>query len=79
MAEQVIALIDIRQGKMREAADTMKRLMGDPLAPEGIRQMVADLLTTLPPDALAPKAPPHAAKPSSPPHAAGPVKPATHG
>jgi hypothetical protein len=75
MAEQIIALIDIRQGKMREAADVMKRLIGDPQAPDGIRQMVSDLITTLPPDALAP---PPAAKPPSPPQAS-PTKPAPHG
>jgi hypothetical protein len=75
MAEQVIALIDIRQGKPREAADVMKRLIGDPLAPEGIRQMVADLITTLPPDALAPSPAP----PPIPPHAAAPAKPGPHG
>jgi hypothetical protein len=79
MAEQVIALIDIRQGKMREAADIMKRLIGDPMAPEGIRQMVSDLLTTLPPDALTPLPTPAATKPPSPPQAARPVKPAPHG
>jgi hypothetical protein len=76
IAEQVIALIDIRQGKTREAADIMKRLIGDPMAPEGVRQMVSDLITTLPPDALAP---PPAPKPPSPPQAAGPAKPAPHG
>jgi hypothetical protein len=76
MAEQVIALIDIRQGKMREAADVMKRLIGDPQAPEGIRQMVSDLITTLPPDALAPPSEPAATKP---PQAAAPAKPAPHG
>jgi len=76
VAEQVIALIDIRQGKMREAADIFKRLMADPMAPEGVRQMVSDLLTTLPPDALAP---PAATKPPSPPQAAGPAKPVPHG
>jgi hypothetical protein len=85
MAEQVIALLDIREGKMREAADVMKRLIGDPMAPEGVRQMVADLITTLPPDALAPPpapAPPpatQAAKPPTPPHAAAPAKPGPHG
>jgi hypothetical protein len=88
MAQQIIAVIDIRLGKMREAADIMKRLEADPVAPEGIRQMVADLMTTLPPDALAPlPAPispvsPHGAaavKPPRPPQAAGPAKPAPHG
>jgi hypothetical protein len=74
MAEQVIALIDIRQGKPREAAEVMKRLMGDPLAPEGIRQMVADLITTLPPDALAPPQ-----QTTKPPQAAAPAKPGPHG
>ncbi len=79
VAEQIIALIDIRQGKLREAADVMKRLIGDPLAPEGIRQMVSDLITTLPPDAVAPPPAPAATKPPGPPQAAGPTKPAPHG
>lgn len=78
MAQQVIALIDIRQGNMREAAEVMKRLMGDPQAPEGIRQMAADLITTLPPDALAPA--PQTAKPPTPtpPHPAA-AKSGPHG
>ncbi len=86
MAQQIIAVIDIRQGKMREAADIMKRLEADPVAPEGIRQMVADLMTTLPAEALAPlpAAPSPGAgaasgKPPSPPQAVGPAKPAPHG
>jgi hypothetical protein len=77
MAEQVIALIDIRQGKPRDAAEVMKRLMGDPQAPEGIRQMAADLITTLPPEALAPA--PQTTKPPIPRQAAAPAKPGPHG
>jgi len=87
MAQQIIALVDLRQGKLREAADVMKRLEADPLAPEGIREMVADLMTTLPPEVLAPPAAPapvaQAAAPSAPPphtpQAAGTAKPAPHG
>ncbi len=89
MAQEIIALIDMRQGRMREAAEILKRLEADPLAPEGIRQMVADLMTTLPPDALAPPAPVSpasqkgsgeaVAQPPSPPQAAGTAKPAPHG
>ena len=74
MAEQVLALLDVRQGKLREAGDIMRRLIVDPMAPEGIRQMMADLLTTLPPDAQKPPAP--KTVPLPPPALA---KPAAHG
>ncbi len=53
MALQVIALLDIRQGKYHDAALVMRGLSIDPLAPQGIRSMASDLLTTLPADALA--------------------------
>ena len=54
MAEQLLALLDIRTGNTHEAASIMQRLTTDPMAPEDMRQMAADLLTTLPPDATAP-------------------------
>ena len=54
MAEQVIAMLDLRMGKTREAAAIIQRLTTDPQAPSGIREMATDLLTTLPPDATAP-------------------------
>jgi hypothetical protein len=84
LAEQVIALIDLRTGKAREAADILRRLTFDPQAPEGVRQMVADLLTTLPADATAPSPPaasPRASPISAPvaPPSPAPAKPASHG
>jgi hypothetical protein len=72
MAEQVIALLDIRTGRLKDAARIMRELTTDGTVPEGIRQMAGDLLTTLPPDATAP-----AAKPAPAP-ASGPAAPA-HG
>jgi hypothetical protein len=75
MAEQMIALLDLRMGKPREAAVIIRRLTIDPFVPEGIRQMAADLLTTLPADATAetPTATPPAAQP---PAAKAPATPA---
>ena len=78
MAEEVVALIDLRQGKTHEAAEILQRLMIDPTAPEGIRQMVSDLVTTLPPEATKPvvaPAPPAPTPTTSP----APAKPASHG
>ncbi len=60
MAEQEIALIDLRTGRVREASAIMQRLATGPLVPEGIRGMAADLLTTLP------AAPPVQAAPATP-------------
>ena len=81
MAEQVVALIDLRQGNTREAGDILRRLSIDPMAPEGIRQMAGSLALALP----APPAPPQPVTPPQPastkpalPPAALP-KPATHG
>ncbi len=54
MAEQLLALLDVRTGNTHEAATIMQRLTTDPMAPEDMRQMAADVLTTLPPDALTP-------------------------
>lgn len=53
MAEQLIALIDLRSGRTKEAAGIMRRLSVEPDVPEGVRGMAADLLTTLPTDATA--------------------------
>ncbi len=75
LAEQVIALLDLRMGKTRESAERLKRLQVDPDAPEGVRQMVADLIATLPPEAAKPTLPPEAAKPTLPPEAAKPDLP----
>jgi hypothetical protein len=72
MAQQVIALLDVRQGKTREAGDILRRLSIDPSAPDGIRQMAGSLATALPTET-----PPAASPPVSPP-AASP-KPASHG
>ena len=51
MAEQLLALLDLRTGNTREAAAIMRRLTVDPGAPDDMRQMAADILTTLPPAA----------------------------
>jgi hypothetical protein len=67
MAEQVIALLDLRAGKPAEAATLLKRLSTDPLSPPAIREMAADLLQTI--NTPAPAAP--AAAPSQ--------GPGTHG
>jgi len=71
MAEQVIALIDVRQGKTHEAGDILRRLSIDPSAPDGIRQMATSLVAALPPEA----------SPSPPPNRQGAPapKPASHG
>jgi len=76
VAEEVITLIDLRQGKAREAGEVMRRLSTDPMAPQGIRQMVDALITTLPPEAAAPaKTAPTPPQKNSP----APKTPATHG
>ncbi len=72
MAEQVVALIDLRQGNTREAGDILRRLSIDPTAPEGLRQMANSLVMALP-------APPPAAPPQPAPPAPTTPKPATHG
>ncbi len=61
MAQQVIALLDIRTGHLHEAASLIQRITLDPLVPQDMRQMAGDLLSTLPPDALAPPKPPNSA------------------
>ncbi len=67
MAEQILALLDIRTGRQTEAAATLQRLTMDGRAPEGMRQMAADLLSTLPPDAVAAaSAPPKLPSPAAP-------------
>ena len=63
MAEQVIAMIDLRTGRLREATAIMQRLATGPLVPEGIRSMATDLLSTLPAPPPPAAAPPHAAAP----------------
>ena len=47
LAEQVTALLDIRLGRMPEAKAIMKSLTTDPQAPQGVRTMAQDLLTTM--------------------------------
>lgn len=79
IAEQVIAMIDLREGHTKEAADILRRLSTDPLAPEGIRQMVADILTTLPAESAKPEPAKPAPTAKTPSPAAAPAKPATHG
>jgi hypothetical protein len=69
MAEQVIALLDLRQGKTHEAGDILRRLSIDPRAPDGIRQMATSLAQALPAE------PPPAPAPAPP----APSKPASHG
>ncbi len=54
MAEQMIALIDLRTGHAREAAGIMRRLASQAGVPDGIRGMASDLLSTLPPEDAAP-------------------------
>ncbi len=59
MAEQAIALLDLRAGKPSEAAAVFRRLSVDPLSPPAIREMAGDLLQTLPTQPpAAPAAPP---------------------
>ncbi len=83
MAEQVIAVLDLRQGKTHEAVAILRRLSTDTTAPEGVRQMTADLLSALPEDtaiSAAPAASPAAEPPvRSQPTSAGTPKPAPHG
>ncbi len=91
MAEQVIALLDLRTGRTRDAANIMNRLANGPMVPEGIRSMASDLLSTLPADATAepppaagappPKAPsPRSQAPATQkPPAPAPIAPASHG
>ncbi len=81
MAEQVIALLDLRQGKTHDAGEILRRLSFDPGAPDGIRQMATSLVSALPPEpsppASLPTTPaPAAAKPGPSP---APPKPASHG
>ena len=64
MAEQMIALVDLRTGHAREAAGIMRRLASDASVPEGIRGMATDLLSTLPAELVAP--PSAGSKPSAP-------------
>ncbi len=71
MAQQLVALLDVRMGQPREAAALLQHLTTDAMTPEDMRQMAADLLTTLPADAVA-----AAQKPALPP--AAPVA-AVHG
>ena len=71
MAEQVIALIDLRAGKPAEALAIMKRLSVDALAPAGVREMAGDLMQTI--DVPAAPAPPPA-----PPAASATQGPGTH-
>jgi hypothetical protein len=90
MAEQLIALIDIRAGRPRNAAMAMQTLIANPLTPSEIKQMATDLLATLPPDALAPVAhaparatpaavSPAAVSPAAVSPASGAPAPAAHG
>ena len=77
MAQQVIALLDIRTGHLHDAASLIQRITLDPLVPQDMRQMAGDLLTTLPPDALTPPKPPvsaaqRGAAPTLAPHPAAP-------
>jgi len=72
MAEQVIALLDLRSGKPAEAATLLKRLSADPLSPPAIREMAGDLLQTIDIPPATPKPP---ATPAAPPSQG----PGTHG
>jgi hypothetical protein len=71
MAEQVIALLDLRAGKPAEAATLLKRLSTDPLSPPALREMAGDVLQTI--DVPSPPKPP--APPAAPPSQG----PGTHG
>ena len=84
MAEQVVALLDIKAGKPAEAFAIMQRLSNDPTAPSGIRELAGDLMQTIDvpaaPAAKSPPATPPAAK-SAPAVAPPPVPtkgPGTH-
>ncbi len=47
MAEQVLAMLEIKLGHIDAARAIVKSLAGDPGVTEGVRQMAADLLLTL--------------------------------
>lgn len=64
MAEQVIAMLDLRAGKPADAVAIMKRLTIDPAASPGLRQMAGDLAQTIDVPATPTAAAP---KPASPP------------
>jgi hypothetical protein len=72
MAEQVIALLDLRAGKPAEATTILKRLSTDPLSPPSMREMAGDLLQTIDIPPATPKPP---ATPAAPPSQG----PGTHG
>jgi hypothetical protein len=82
MAQQLIALIEIRTGRPRNAAATLQALIANPMTPPEIKQMATDVLTTLPADALAPATPaktPANPSPANPSPASGARAPAAHG
>lgn len=64
LAEQAIALVDLRLGKPAEAAAILQRLSTDMQTPQGIREMAADLLLTIDVPSSAAAAP----KPAPAPH-----------
>jgi hypothetical protein len=66
MAQQLIALIDIRTGRPHNAALAMQTLIANPLTPPEIKQMATDLLATLPADALVSPPPPVGNAPAAP-------------
>lgn len=77
LANETLALLDIRTGRVREAAAILQRLAKSPKAPQDMREMAGDVLTTLPADALAPNALAPPASSKTPPPAA--PAPAAHG
>ncbi|MGK3913776.1 hypothetical protein ABI063_14705, partial [Enterococcus faecium] len=47
LAMQTLALLQIREGKTKEAADTLRQIQTDVTAPENARQMASTLLQAI--------------------------------
>ncbi len=62
MAEQVMAMLELKLGNTKAARAIVKSLVADPQAPEGVRQMAEDLMVALGDDPATP--PPAGSKPA---------------
>ncbi len=56
MAEQVMAMLELKLGNTKAARAIVKSLVADPQAPEGVRQMAEDLMVALGDDPATPPA-----------------------